>query len=81
MMSNNIISQKTAFNSSQQTIKETQREPIKHLLIDSPKSVKGIIHYFYAIVYAEVGDWSPFSPCANNPDEVMSILVRKIKVQ
>ncbi|MBE9205394.1 hypothetical protein IQ244_02370 [Nostoc sp. LEGE 06077] len=55
------------------------REPIKHLLIGSPKAVTSTIHYLQAISYAEVGDWSPLIP-TENPDQVMSILIRHILV-
>ncbi|MCC5636003.1 hypothetical protein LC593_09060 [Nostoc sp. CHAB 5844] len=57
-----------------------QREPIKHLLIGSPKAVSSTIHYLQVIGYASVGDWSPLLP-TGNPDEVMSILVRQILMQ
>ncbi|MEA5503323.1 hypothetical protein VB735_09420 [Halotia wernerae UHCC 0503] len=54
-----------------------QREPIKHLLIGSPKAVTSTIHYLQVIGYASVGDWSPLLPTAN-PGEVMSILSRQL---
>ncbi|OCQ92852.1 hypothetical protein BCD64_08955 [Nostoc sp. MBR 210] len=54
-----------------------KRERIKHLLIGSPKAVTSTIHYLQAVGYANVGDWSPLLP-ADNPDEVMSILIRQI---
>ncbi|MBD2454850.1 hypothetical protein H6G80_12240 [Nostoc sp. FACHB-87] len=56
------------------------REPIKHLLIGSPKAVNSTIHYLQVIGYASVGDWSPLLPTANE-DEVMSILIRQILMQ
>ncbi|WP_397331841.1 hypothetical protein [Nostoc sp. FACHB-280] len=55
------------------------REPIKHLLIGSPKAVTSTIHYLQAIGYSEVGDWSPLIP-TDKPDQVMSILIRQILV-
>jgi len=57
-----------------------QREPIKHLLIGSPKAVTSTIHFLQVIGYASVGDWSPLLPTAN-PGEVMSILSRQILMQ
>jgi hypothetical protein len=39
-----------------------KREPIKHLLIGSPKAVSGTIHYLQVIGYASIGDWSPLLP-------------------
>ncbi len=55
------------------------REPLKHLLIGSPKAVTSTIHYLQVIGYSNVGDWSPLIP--TNPGEVMSILSRHILVQ
>ncbi|WGV28910.1 hypothetical protein [Halotia branconii] len=55
----------------------SNREPIKHLLIGSPKAVTSTIHYLQVIGYANVRDWSPLLP-TNNSDEVMSILIRQI---
>ncbi|MEH1843254.1 MAG: hypothetical protein V7L20_32095 [Nostoc sp.] len=57
-----------------------KREPIKHLLIGSPKAVTSTIHYLQVIGYASIGDWSPLLPTAN-PGEVMSILIRQILMQ
>ena len=64
-----------------QIIVPSGRVPIKHLLIGCPKVVKSTIHYLHVIGYAEVGDWSPFSPNPNNTEEAMSMLVRNIRVQ
>jgi hypothetical protein len=64
-------------NASQKT---EEREPIKHLLIGSPKAVKATIHTLHSLGYIEVGAWSPLVPTAN-PGEVMSILNRYILVQ
>jgi hypothetical protein len=57
-----------------------KREPIKHILIGSPKAVTGTIHFLQVIGYASVGDWSQLLP-TENPDEVMSILIRQILTQ
>ncbi len=67
----------TLNQSSQQSF--PKREPIKHLLIGSPKAVTSTIHYLQVIGYASVGDWSPLLPTAN-PGEVMSILSRQILI-
>lgn len=53
------------------------REPLKHLLIGSPKVVTNAIHGLHALGYAEVGAWSPLLP-TSNAGEVMSILVKYI---
>ncbi|MEH2422138.1 MAG: hypothetical protein V7K48_14845 [Nostoc sp.] len=57
-----------------------KREPIKHLLIGSPKAVTSTIHLLQVLSYASVGDWSALLP-TGNPDEVMSILSRQILMQ
>ncbi len=57
-----------------------RREPIKHTLIGSPKALTSTIHYLQVIGYSAVGDWSPLVP-TENPDEVMSILIRHILMQ
>jgi hypothetical protein len=57
-----------------------KREPIKHILTGSSKAVISTIHYLQVIGYASVGDWSPLVP-TDNPDEVMSILIRQILMQ
>ncbi|MDZ8110639.1 MAG: hypothetical protein RM338_34265 [Nostoc sp. DedQUE12a] len=57
-----------------------KRKRIKHLLIGSSKAVTSTIHYLQVIGYATTGDWSPLLP-TDNPDEVMSILIRQILIQ
>ncbi|MEH2182380.1 hypothetical protein [Nostoc sp.] len=57
-----------------------KRERIKHLLIGSAKAVTSTIHYLQVIGYARAGDWSPLQP-TDNPDEVISILIRQILMQ
>ena len=59
---------------------EPNREPLKHLLIGTARTVTSTIHYLQVIGYADVGDWSPLLP-SPNPGEVMSILSRSILVQ
>jgi hypothetical protein len=59
---------------------EPNREPVKHLLIGTARTVTSTIHYLQVIGYADVGDWSPLLP-SPNLGEVMSILVRSIGVQ
>lgn len=56
------------------------REPLKHLLIGSPKAVTSTIRYLHQLGYAQVGDWSRLLPTVN-PGEVMSILSKQIVVQ
>ena len=64
------------------TADEPQRQKLKLVLIGSPEVVQSAIHHFHLIGYAEVGDWSRFLPSpTDNPEEVMSILIRKVTVQ
>ena len=67
--------------SSEKSANKEKRQPIRHLLIGSPQLVKSTIHYLHLVNYAEVGDWSRFLASPNNPEEVMSMLVRYLKVQ
>ena len=53
------------------------REPLRHLLIGSPKGVISTIHNLHRLGYAEVGIWSPLLPTPN-PGEVMAILTRYV---
>lgn len=55
------------------------REPVKILLIGSPKAVRSIIHILYCLGFASVSDWSPLQP-AQKPGEVMSILMRYLRL-
>lgn len=79
-MTKNLLSrpsETTATAIADNTPTETppKREPLKHLLIGSPKSVKQTIAVLHVLGYAEAGSWSPLMPTAN-AGEVMSILVR-----
>jgi hypothetical protein len=58
----------------------SDREPLKHLLIGSRKTVTSTIHHLQVIGYADVGDWSELLPTGNS-GEVMSILSRQILVK
>jgi hypothetical protein len=58
---------------------EPGREPLKHILISSPRGVISTIHGLHSRGYSEVGAWSPLLP-TGNPGEVMSILIRYIVV-
>jgi hypothetical protein len=41
------------------------REPVKILLIGSPKDFNTMIHTFYRLRFTEVREWSPLQPTAN----------------
>ena len=56
------------------------REPVKILIIGSPKAVNNMIHTLYRLKFAEVTAWSPLQPTAN-PDEVVSMLIRQLSIK
>jgi hypothetical protein len=58
----------------------SNREPLKHLLIGSRRTVTSTIHHLQVIGYADVGDWSDPIP-TGNAGEVMSILSRQILIK
>jgi hypothetical protein len=60
--------------------KTPDREPIKHLLVGSPKAVRATIYTLQVLGYADVRAWSPLVPTAN-PGEVMTLMSRSISVQ
>ncbi|NET84744.1 MAG: hypothetical protein F6J94_23360 [Moorea sp. SIO1F2] len=55
------------------------REPIKHILIGSPKTVRVTIYNLYSRGYAQVHEWSTPQPTGNS-GEVISILSRYLLV-
>ena len=64
----------------QTTSEQPSFEPLKHLLIGSPKAVNSTIQHLHQLGYAQIDDWSPLLPTVN-PGEVMSILSKQIVVQ
>ena len=60
---------------------EPQRRKLKLLMIGTPEVVQSAIYHFHLTGHSEVGDWSRFLPSPSDPEEVMSILVRKVTVQ
>ncbi len=58
----------------------SNREPVKILLIGSPKGVNTMIRTLYRLRFAEVTQWSPLQPTAN-PGEVVSMLIRQISIK
>ena len=63
------------------TLEGTERQILKIILVGSPEVVRSGILHFYVIGEAEVGDWSQVTPHPSNPDEVMTLMSRKIRVQ
>lgn len=66
--------------SSNNSPNESQRQRLRNLLIGSREVVTRTIHYLHLIGYAPEGDWSPLQPNPHNSEEVISILVRHIRV-
>ena len=64
-------------SSETQEQKPPEREPLKHLLIGSPRVVRGAIHLLHVRGYAQVSEWSPLQP-TNKKGEVMSMLLRYV---
>lgn len=58
---------------------DPHRDPLKILIISSPKGVTSTIHALYRLGYAQVSEWSKPQP-TQTPGEVMSILRRRIPV-
>ena len=59
---------------------EPKRQILKIVLVGSPEVVRGAILYSYLTGQVEVGDWSRMTPHPSNPEEVMSMLSRKVRV-
>jgi hypothetical protein len=66
----------------------SEREPIRHLLIGSPVAVQLTIHHLHILDYADAMLWSPAIALSQeqlvlklNPGEVMRVLVRYLRVQ
>ena len=55
-------------------------QPIEHRLTGSREVVTRTIHYLHLIGYAPEGNWSPLQPNPDNPKQVISILVRHLRV-
>ena len=70
-----------ATNQTDLNAKEPQRQKLKITLTGSPEVVTSTIHSLHLRSYAPVGDWNTLLPTGENPEEVMSILVRYIMVQ
>jgi hypothetical protein len=83
-MPKNFLANPPATDAAKGTVPVTEppqpdREPVKILLIGSPKAVRSIIHLLYCLGFASVGEWSPLQP-AQKPGEVMSILMRYLRL-
>ena len=66
---------------NQLTANEVKRKSLKIMLIGCPEAVMAGIHHFHLTGQAQVGDWCRLQPCPHNPDEMMSISVRRITIR
>ncbi|MBE9181157.1 hypothetical protein IQ268_21585 [Oculatella sp. LEGE 06141] len=67
---------------------QPDRDPLKHLLIGSPRAIRQTIHLLHNLRYAEAGLWSPLIAIPNqqlivtpNDGEMMSLLMRYIRFE
>ena len=63
----------------------SEPDPLRHLLIGSPRAIQQTRHRLHNLGYAEVGFWSPLIAIPQqqliitaNPGEMMSLLLRSI---
>jgi hypothetical protein len=63
----------------------SEQDPLKHLLIGSPRAIQQTIHRLHNLGYAEVGFWSPLIAIPQqqliitaNAGEMMSLLMRSL---
>jgi hypothetical protein len=64
-------------------IPPSEQDPLKHLLIGSPRAIRQTIHRLHILGYAEVGFWSPLIAIpqrqlviTSSEGEMMSLLMR-----
>src|SRR4028119_1518563 len=77
LMSKNFLANPPATDTATATVPvaeppQPDREPVKMLLIGSPKAVRSIIHILYCLGFASVSEWSPLQQ-AQKPGEVILI--------
>ncbi len=56
-----------------------EKERLKMILVSSPRVVNSTIRRLYTLGFAEVTEWSSLQPTPN-PNEVMSVLSRNVRV-
>ena len=84
-MSKNFLANPPATDTATGTVPvpeppQPDREPVKILLIGSPKAVRSIIHILYCLGFASVSELSPLQQ-AQKPGKVMSILMRYVRLK
>lgn len=63
------------------TAEEAKSKSLKIMLIGSREAVMAGIHHFHLTGQAQFGDWCRLQPCPHNPEEMMSIVVRRIWIR
>ncbi|MBE9181165.1 hypothetical protein IQ268_21625 [Oculatella sp. LEGE 06141] len=65
-----------------------ERDPLKHLLIGSPRAIRHTIHLLHNLHYVEAGLWSPLIAIPNhqlivtpNAGDKMSLLLQQIQFE
>ncbi|MBE9179959.1 hypothetical protein IQ268_15410 [Oculatella sp. LEGE 06141] len=65
-----------------------ERDPLKHVLIGSPRAIRHTIHLLHNLHYVEAGLWSPLIAIPNqqllitpNDGDRMSLLMRQIRFE
>jgi hypothetical protein len=66
----------------------SEPDPLKHLLIGSPRAIRHTIHQLHILGYAEAGFWSPLMAIPQqhlvitpNAGEMMSLLMRSLRFE
>ena len=66
----------------------SEQDPLKHLLIGSPRAIQQTIHLLHNLGYAEAGFWSPLMAIPQpqlvmtpNAGEMMSLLMRYLRFE
>jgi hypothetical protein len=66
----------------------SEQDPLKHLLIGSPRPIRHTIHQLHILGYAEAGFWSPLMAIPQqhlvitpNAGEMMSLLMRYLRFE
>lgn len=68
------------------TLSSAEGEPLRHILLGTPGSVRQTIHLLHTLRYVENALWSPLVPVPENQliitprhGEVMSLLIRNLR--
>jgi hypothetical protein len=56
----------------------TERKPVRFLVISCREGITETIHTLHSMGFAEAGQWSPVLPAPNHPGEFMSILTKYV---